>query len=263
MTSTRSTVRRPIRRAAAVAALSATAVTGLATGAYATIAPGSPFNDVTFGADNDNATNTFVQPPGVAAKQHMDNTDVVFGRDGNDLLVGNLGGDTLVGGRGHDILAGGPEAFQAPNSDVILGDEGNDVNIWAPGDGSDAYVGDVGFDDMVLAPFVKNANGTLKREIKLGRQVLRVDISGKPQFSCRIDRVPANQNLGAQHLVRFFAGGNLAVTIRLKDVERVLCPSPWPNRVRIARLDSLTPTVFRDVPLSSVTGVTGAIVAHP
>jgi hypothetical protein len=263
MTRTGSTTRRPIRRAAAVAVMSAATVAGVATGAYATIAPGTPFNDVTFGADNDNGANAFVQPPGVAAKQHMDNTDVVFGRDGGDLLVGNLGGDTLIGGRGDDILAGGPEQGRTPNSDVLLGDEGNDVNVWAPGDGSDAYAGDVGFDDMVLAPFVKNANGSLRREIRFGRQVLRVDISNKPQFRCRIDRVPANQRLGAQYLVRFFAGGNLAVTIRLKDVERVLCPSPHPGRVRVARLTSLTPTVFRDVPLSTIGGVTGAIVARP
>ena len=263
MNRTSSTTRRPIRRAAVIGAVSATAVAGVATGAYASIAPGSPFNDVTLGADNDNAANPFVQPPGVTAKQHMDSTDVLFGRDGNDLLVGNLGGDTLVGGRGHDILAGGPERFVAPNSDVILGDEGNDVNIWAPGDGSDAYVGDVGFDDMVLAPFVTNADGFPKRQRWSGRQILRVDISKKPQFRCRIDRVPANQRLGAQYLVRFFAGGNLAVTIRLKDVERVLCPSPNDNRVRVARLDSAQPTRFLDVPLSSVRGVTGAIVAKP
>jgi hypothetical protein len=263
MTRTHATTRRPIRRAAAIAAVSATAVTGVATGAYASIAPGSPFNDVTLGADNDNATNTFIQPPGVAAKQHMDNTDVLFGRDGNDLLVGNLGGDTVVGGRGHDVLVGGPERFVAPNSDVLLGDEGNDVNVWAPGDGSDSYVGDVGFDDQVLAPFVTNADGSLKRQRWGGQQIVRVDISGKPQFTCRIDRVPPAQKLGAQYLVRFFAGGNLAVTIRLKDVERVLCPSPNAGRVRVARLDSPQPTRFQDVPLSSIRGVTGAIVAQP
>jgi hypothetical protein len=263
MNRTRTTTRRPIRRAAAIAAVSATAVTGVATGAYASIAPGSPFNDVTLGTDNDNAANTFLQPAGVAAKQHMDNTDVLFGRDGNDLLVGNLGGDTVVGGRGHDILVGGPERGLAPNSDVLLGDEGNDVNVWAPGDGSDAYVGDVGFDDQVLAPFVTNADGSLKRPHWGGRQIVRVDISGKPQFDCRIVPVPANQKLGAQYLVRFFAGGNLAVTIRLKDVERVLCPSPNADRVRVARLDSAHPTQFKDVPLSSITGVTGAIVAKP
>jgi hypothetical protein len=116
---------------------------------------------------------------------------------------------------------------------------------------------------MVLAPFVKNANGLLRREIRYGRQVLRVDISKKPQFRCRIDRVPASQQLGAQYLVRFFASDKLAVTIRLKDVERVLCPSPYDNRVRVAWLNSATPTVLHDVPLTTVTGVTGAIVAHP
>jgi hemolysin type calcium-binding protein len=261
MTRLRSATRRPLHRAAVVAVLSAAAVAGVATGAYASIAPGTPGNDVTLGADNDNAGNAFVQPPGVAAKQHMDNTDVLFGRGANDLLVGNLGSDTLVGGPGDDILAGGPENFTAPNSDVLLGDEGNDVNIWAPGDGSDAYVGDLGYDDMILAPFVKNANGSLRREYRNGRQVLRVDIDAKPQFACRIDPVPPTQNLGAQYLVRFFAGGNLAVTIRLKDVERVLCPSPWQGRVRVAALSSLHPTLFRDVPLSTITGTTGAIVA--
>jgi Ca2+-binding RTX toxin-like protein len=261
MTRTRSTTRRPVRRAAVAALVSATAVTGVATGAYASIAPGTPSNDVTLGADNDNATNTFVQPPGVAAKQHMDNTDVLFGRGGNDLLVGNLGGDTVVGGPGHDIMAGGPERFVAPNSDVLLGDEGNDVNIWAPGDGSDAYVGDVGFDDMVLAPFVTKPDGTPKRLYWGGRQILKVDIDAKPQFSCKVEKVPANQRLGAQYLVRFSANGTLAVTIRLKDVERVLCPSPLAGTVQVARLDSLHPTKFSTVPLSSVHGVTGAIIA--
>lgn len=261
MTRSSTTPRRSFSRATVVAVLSATAVAGVATGAYASIAPGLPGNDVTLGSDNDNAGNAFVQPPGVAAKQHMDRTDVLFGRDGNDLLVGNRGGDTLVGGRGNDILAGGPENFTAPNSDVLLGDEGDDVNIWAPGDGSDAYVGDVGNDDMVLAPFVKNANGSLKRELWNGRQVLRVDIDDKPDFSCRIDPVPAAQNLGAQYLVRFSVKGTLAVTIRLKDVERVLCPSPRPGRVRVAALRSLHPTLFHEVPLSTITGTTGAIVA--
>src|SRR3954454_13233517 len=204
MTRTGSTTRRPIRRAAAVAVMSAATVAGVATGAYATIAPGTPFNDVTFGADNYNAANAFVQPPGVAAKQHMDNTDVVFGRDGADLLVGNLGGDTLVGGRGDDILAGGPEQGRTPNSDVLLGDEGNDVNIWAPGDGNDAYVGDLGFDDMVLAPFVKNANGSLRREIRFGRQVLRLTIDTPKQLTSRTPPVPAAQQLVSHFLVHSF-----------------------------------------------------------
>jgi hypothetical protein len=247
---------------AATAATAALVSTGAAlTGAAGVVRPGTSQADVTVGLDNDNADNPFIQPPGVTAKQHMDNTDVLFGRGGNDLLVGNLGGDTVVGGPGHDIMAGGPERFVAPNSDVLLGDEGNDVNIWAPGDGSDAYVGDVGFDDMVLAPFVTKPDGTPKRLYWGGRQILKVDIDAKPQFSCKVEKVPANQRLGAQYLVRFSANGTLAVTIRLKDVERVLCPSPLAGTVQVARLDSLHPTKFSTVPLSSVHGVTGAIIA--
>ena len=50
---------------------------------------------------------------------------------------------------------------QAPNSDVLVGDYGNDVNIWAPGDGSDAYIGNQGYDTMIFAPFVEQSNGSL------------------------------------------------------------------------------------------------------
>ena len=106
--------------------------------------PGTSAKDVTVGGDNDNADNPFIQPPGVTAKQHMDNTDVLFGRGNHDLLIGKLGGDTLLGGKRNDILIGGPEKGSAPNSDVLVGEEGNDINIWAPGDGSDAFAGDKG-----------------------------------------------------------------------------------------------------------------------
>ena len=80
----------------------AVASTGLA-------APGTPGKDVHFGGDDDNADNPFIQPPGVTAKQHMDNTDLLFGRENKDLLVGKLGDDTLLGGEDSDILIGGPE----------------------------------------------------------------------------------------------------------------------------------------------------------
>src|SRR6188768_2824867 len=94
-----------------VVALGVTAVLAstVMTVGQAAVVPGTDGPDVHFGADNDNADNPFIQPPGVSAKQHMDNTDIVFGRGGNDLLVGNLGSDTIPGGKGADILIGGPE----------------------------------------------------------------------------------------------------------------------------------------------------------
>ncbi len=232
------------------------------TAAWGTLAPGTPGKDVTSGLDNDNASNTFIQPPGVTAKQHMDNTDVLFGRANDDLLRGNLGDDVLVAGEGSDILIGGPENFTPTNSDVMLGDEGNDINIWAPGDGSDAYVGDVGYDTMIFAPFELRANGAPELELFNGRLVPRVDISDKPDFSCDIVRVPAQQQLGAQFLVRFEVNGVPVVTVRQKDVEQLLCPSPYANRLLAADLTDLHPA-FRSVRLDQIGGTIGAIVAKP
>ena len=85
-----------IKHAAIAAIVTGISISGVA--AVATMAPGTPAKDVTAGLDNDNAANTFIQPPGVVAKQHMDNTDVLFGRGNDDLLRGNLGDDVLVAG---------------------------------------------------------------------------------------------------------------------------------------------------------------------
>jgi len=249
-----------IKHVAIAAIVTGISISGVA--AVATMAPGTPAKDVTEGLDNDNATNTFIQPPGVVAKQHMDNTDVLFGRGNDDLLRGNLGDDVLVAGPGSDIMIGGPENFTAINSDVLLGGNGNDVNIWAPGDGSDAYAGEDGYDTMIFAPFVKDATGDLVLEPFHGRQIPKVDITNKPAFSCELVPVPDSENLGAQFLVRFNVNGTPAVTVRQKDVERVVCPSPYAGKVTVANLTVAHPA-FHLAPVRSLRGVTGAIVATP
>jgi Ca2+-binding RTX toxin-like protein len=249
-------------KAVAIGASIAAIVGGSAVLGSAAVVPGTPGNDVHFGRDNDNANNTFIQPPGVTAKQHMDNTDVLFGRAGADLLVGKLGDDTLLGGPAQDILVGGPEGGQSPNSDVLLGDAGDDINIWAPGDGSEVFVGDKGYDTMVFAPFVTNNDGSLHLVWRHGRRVPRVDIGGQPAFSCEIVPVPPSQNLGEQFLIRFLVNDTIVVTVRQKDVERVLCPSPndgWATRANL----TVAHPEFRNVRLSNINGVLGAIVAPP
>jgi hypothetical protein len=251
------------RRRLRVAAASVTAVAAVgatAAASVAVIAPGTGKAQVQHGLDNDNADNEFIQPAGVTAKQHMDNTDVLFGRGGGDLQIGNLGGDTLVSGPGADIQVGGPERGQAPNSDVIIAGPGHDVNIWAPGDGSDAYIGEQGSDDMVFAPFVTKPNGDLLLERWGNRRIPRVDIDGSPQFSCTIVPVPKSEQLGAQFLVRFNVNDVPAVTVRQKDVERVFCPSPHNGRVLVADLTDRHPA-FKSVRLNRVKGLTGAIIA--
>ncbi|WP_109505877.1 calcium-binding protein [Nocardioides speluncae] len=247
------------RRLLATAAVVGVLTAGIATGAAAFVAPGTNGNDVTVGADNDNADNTFIQPPGVAAKQHMDNTDVLFGRGKDDLLIGRLGGDTALGGSGSDILVGGPEDFAAPNSDVLVGDTGNDINIWAPGDGSDAFIGNENYDTMIFAPFVEKPDGSLVLSSYGDRKVPRVDIDEKPNFSCTIVAVPRSENLGFQFLVRFNVNGTPAVTVRQKDVEKVFCPSPVKGQAKVAYLNTAHPQ-FRNVWLSQVPGTVGAIL---
>ena len=172
----------------------------------------------------------------------MDNTDVLFGRDNDDLLIGKLGGDTLLAGADDDILIGGPEKGQAPNSDVLVGDTGDDINIWAPGDGSDAFIGNEDKDTMIFAPFVENTDGSL-----LITRTLRT------QDPAREDRRPAGVHLhgratcrrrngsAAQFLVRFNVNGNPVVTVRQKDVEKVFCPSPEAGKAVAGAADRRRP----------------------
>jgi RTX calcium-binding nonapeptide repeat (4 copies) len=253
---------RPTRQIGALLAGAALALVAGTVGADAVMAPGTNRADVTFGADNDNAANPFIQPPGVTAKQHMDNTDVLFGRGNDDLLVGKLGDDTLVAGPGDDVLVGGPEAGSAPapNSDVLLGEAGDDINIWAPGDGSDAFAGDQGKDTMVFAPFVLDAQGDLVLRRNGKAKVPAVDTGGNPAFSCTIVPVPKSENLGAQFLVRFNVNGTPVVTVRQKDVEKLVCPSPTEGYAQVASLVRSNPS-FREVPVSSFSGALGVITA--
>ena len=124
------------------------------------------------GADDDNLNNPVVQPPDTMANQSLNNTDVLIGGFGNDILMGLLGNDVLHGGPGHDILVGGPEGAP-PNSDIIFGDEGNDIKIWQGGDGSDAFIGGPRRDAMVFGTMDRDANnGLLRILVKAARKSL-------------------------------------------------------------------------------------------
>lgn len=250
---------RRTRRLTGVALVAGALLLGTTVAATSRTFPGTPGKDVHIGADNDNADNPFIQPPGVVAKQHMDNTDVLFGRGNDDLLIGKLGDDTLLGGAASDILVGGPEKGSQPNSDVLLGDQGPDINIWAPGDGSDAFIGHQGWDSMIFAPFVERANGNLLLTRSDGRRIPRVAIDEQPAFSCTIVDVPASQNLGFEFLVRFNVNGTPVVTVRQREVETVYCPSPDAGRALVADLTDHEPE-FRSVRLRRVPGTVGDIL---
>lgn len=250
---------RRARRATLAALASAALVVGLGATSTALVQPGTPAKDVTFGGDNDNADNPFIQPPGVTAKLDMDNTDVLFGRANDDLLIGRLGSDTLLGGTEDDILVGGPEKTSTPNSDTLVGDEGNDMAIWAPGDGNDAFIGNEDRDTMVFAPFVEDRNGAILLTRYAGRSVPRVAIDEQPTFSCTVVGVPESENLGFQFIVRFNVEGSPVVSVRQKDVERVYCPSPERGRAMVADLGDDRP-YFRSVRLDRVRGTVGQVL---
>jgi Ca2+-binding RTX toxin-like protein len=237
------TRRKGITFALAAAAVFMVAAAG---SVHAALQQGSNNEDVIFGADDDNAANTAVQPEGVAAKQHLDNTDLLLGRPKGDLLVGLLGDDVADGEDGLDVMVGGPEGGSQPNSDVLLGGRGSDINIWAPGDGSDAFAGSHGRDTQIFAPFVTEDDGDLELERFKGRYIPRVSIDSKPQFSCTIESAVGALD-GYDYMARFFANGNLAVTVRLADVERVMCPSADAGMVQVADLRSSTDFVERPI----------------
>jgi hypothetical protein len=250
---------RPRLHPALAAVLAAVALTGTGVAAQAHLVPGTPRDDVHLGPDRDNAGNTFIQPPGTSAKLDMSDTDVLFGRNGDDLLTGRLGSDTLVGGRGSDILIGGPDGVGFPRNDVLLGDQGSDVATYSPGDGNDAYVGDKGFDAMILGVLALDTNGDPELTRHHGRSIPHVDVAGQPRLSCDLVVPPTSEHLGAQFLVRLQVDGSPVGSVRLKDVERLVCPSSDPGSAEVADLTEADPRL-RTVALQDLHGAVGAVV---
>ena len=170
-------------------------------------------------------------------------TDYIKGRAGNDVEIGLLGDDFLWGGAGRDVLVGGTEQFQTPNFDTMYGGPDADVNVWAPGDGDDDFFGGAGRDAQVFGVIDVNANNvpTLSgrgRGYPYGLPT--ADVTGSPGF-CRLE--PAGQQGNFDFLVRFFVRetGDLAVTIRLADVEQVFCTSRAGGQITYANLTQANP----------------------
>jgi hypothetical protein len=211
----------------------------------------------------------------VTANQTLRKGDQLIAGTGSDVLIGRFGPDTLTGNDGDDVMVGGLErgsdATAFPNFDIAYGGQGSDVFVWAPGDGSDAFVGGEPpkyTTKTVVRVVTRNGKRvrvarTVKARPKADDDVLligtaavlagdnsqpelfttsfgrlpRVNASGanapatvgtappQPFIKGFCEIVPAPPGLGYQHLVRFFGQANRAqaVTIRVKDVERVLC----------------------------------------
>jgi hypothetical protein len=185
------------------------------------------------GRDDDNVDNAAIQA-GAVANQSLNRTDVILGGQGNDVIFGLNGNDVIDGGQGQDIILGGPDGGAAPggppNSDIMFGGQGDDVNLWAPGDGSEAFIGGQGLDALIFGATDRNTETDPTTNVRLPKLTFgfpgfpqgipTADVSGLLNF-CTIEDSPLP---GFDHLVRFRgAGGNIIVTVRVREVEQVFC----------------------------------------
>ena len=185
------------------------------------------------GRDDDRDDNEAIQA-GAVANQSLNRTDVLIGGPANDVIFGLNGDDVLRGNDGRDIILGGPDGGPAPggppNSDIMFGGAGGDVNLWAPGDGSEAFFGGAGLDALIFGSTDRDAVPDPATGVRLPTLLYGVagfpqgiptaDVSGLNNF-CTIEASPLPEY---DYLVRFRgAAGNIIVTVRIKDVEQVFC----------------------------------------
>ena len=135
----------------------------------------------------------------------------------------------------------------------MLGGPGNDVNLWAPGDGSEAFIGGPGFDAIIFGATDRETVLDPKTGVRL--PTLTFGVAGYPQGiptanvsglaqHCTVERGGKSRY---DYLVRFrAAAGNIVVTVRVSGVEQVFCPSQESAGIAFADLTLATP-VFLDV----------------
>jgi Ca2+-binding RTX toxin-like protein len=220
---------------------------------------GSGRSDVLIGLDDDNQNDTEIQPPGTTANQSLNDADTLVGGRGDDILIGMLGSDVLLGGPGDDVMIGGIErGSQLPNSDIQIGDTGNDIAIWQGGDGSDLFDGGPGPRDALVFGTIDSDSDTKipilspvdGRHSETGLPTANVTQQGG---FCTLEAVEHPEVRGFQFLVRFFskANGNLLVTVRTRDVEQVFCTAQNAAGITFADLTQPYPE-FVDITLDAV-----------
>lgn len=249
-----------------LATLAAAAALALAAAqSEAALVRGTEASDVLIGLDDDDVDDPEIQPEGVAANQSLNDADLIDGLGGHDVMIGLLGSDTMVGGPGDDVMIGGTEQGSQPNSDVQLGGPGNDVALWAGGDGSDLFDGGPGFSDALVfgtidrvddVPVLSAATGKYRRT-----GLPTANVTGQGGF-CTLERLADPLGRGFDFLVRFFvrATGNLAVTIRTRDVEQVFCTSEQGGAITYADLTEDDPQ-FVEVSLDEVKRLNRTVAA--
>lgn len=216
---------------------------------------------VILGPDNNSNLNPLIQPsdPALAGggiDQSLQFGDVLFGTNRSDIMNGRLGADFLFGRRGHDVILGGLEHFNSFNRDQAFGNQGSDIFIWKPGDGSDFWNGGRGADALVFGVVGELVDGKVDfsviRDQKAGKLFVNpetglpeVDVTNSPGFCEIVSKSDSHEarkqlkELRLDNLVRFVLRGvrdafeageqdvdnGVRVTIHTKSVEYVVCTS--------------------------------------
>lgn len=199
------------------------------------------------GLDDDRQDNAALQA-GAATNQSLNRTDILIGGSANDVMFGLNGNDVMDGRAGRDIILGGPDGGTPPggppNSDIMFGGSGNDVNLWAPGDGSEAFIGGSGSRDALVFGLTDReitadpATGVRLPTLLSGvpgfpQGIPTADVSSVTSF-CTIEASPLTEY---EYLVRFLGvAGNLIVTVRVSGVEQVFCSGQGGGAITFADL---------------------------
>lgn len=212
--------------------------------------------------------------------QSLQAGDALIGTDEGDILIGALGVDILLGNGGSDILIGGTEDFNPLNRDRGFGGAGEDVFVWAPGDGNDFFDGGEGQDVLVMgllgeqrdnqgnvtgAPFFgvspPAADGSQDFDgiyIDPSSGLPIVDVAGGPGFCDVVDGSSSNEErseltaLGLDHLVRFTLRGpaadssnpdtGLRIAVHLTNTEFLVCGGSTAGEIVALDLTTSPPT---------------------
>lgn len=212
--------------------------------------------------------------------QSLQAGDALIGTDESDLLIGAIGVDVLIGNGDDDLLIGGTEDFNPLNRDRAFGGTGDDVFIWAPGDGNDFFDGGEDVDVLMLgiigeqrdadgsevgAPFFNvsppAANGSQDFDgifIDASNGLPIVNVANGPGFCEVVDGSTdsAEQSeldaLGLDHLVRFTLRGpagdannpdtGLRIAVHLLATEFLVCGSQIAGELVVLDLTTSPPT---------------------
>ena len=112
-----------------------------------------------------------------------------------------------------------------------------------------------------MALYIANSTGLRLDTWTLNRAIPKVNLAGATNQVCELVPVPESEHLGVQYLLRLsLQCGPLQNTLRLTEMEAVVCPGPYAGTARVVYLTAGKPS-FSTVSVSAVRGLAGASVA--